>query len=274
MHCHAYSRTGHPLQQMTLHALAAASTLVATNDSKIPGQSSPSSVTRLSSTTLVCQRSTTTPSRFWTGKIAAATCSSATSTVDQPRTGMAYVWGERNDNLVRIESRPISDVGDPDIRSPDRAVDQEWECTSKRSPRGSLKCKTVVHKRQRTPKAGAALQRIKAHSVLNGCGGNEIISGLRLAAPTSWTELRLEFEVVEPEIPKPRGSVTFDHRHSGFPITFATHSTMQLWMETLCSEPEFFSRDLKTFRESSVGQKEYITSCQRNLLPCRSIVDR
>jgi hypothetical protein len=49
---------------------------------------------------------------------------------------------------------------------------------------------------------------------------------------------------------------------------------MQLWMETLCSEPEFFSRDLKTCRESSVGQKEYITSCQRNLLPCRSIVDR
>ena len=160
MHCHAYSRTGHPLQQMTLHALAAASTLVATNDSKIPGQSSPSSVTRLSSTTLVCQRSTTTPSRFWTGKIAAATCSSATSTVDQPRTGMAYVWGERNDNLVRIESRPISDVGDPDIRSPDRAElcrSQEWECTSKMSPRGSLKCKTGVHKIQCTHKAGAAL---------------------------------------------------------------------------------------------------------------------
>ena len=62
--------------------------------------------------------------------------------------------------------------------------------------------------------------------MLNGCGRTEVIAGIRLAAPTSWTELRLEFDVVEPEIPKPSGSVSFDHRHSGFPITFATHSTM------------------------------------------------
>jgi hypothetical protein len=177
---------------------------------------------------------------------------------------MVYVWGERNDNFVRIESRPISDVGDPDIRSPDTraAADQERECTSKMSPRSSLKCKKVVHNIQCTHKSGAALQRIKEHGVLNGCGRTEVIGGLRLAAPTSWTELRLEFDVVEPEIPKPWGSVSFDHRHSGFPITFATHSTMQLWMETF-----FFSCDLKRSRRNQ-SDKKNISPVAKDGLRC------